>query len=104
MRRSPAPAAASSRPCARPAPRAKPNWPRAALRRLDALIAEGVTTVEVKSGYGLDLENERKSLRAARALGRAARRDGKTTFLGAHALPPEFADEPTPMSLMSRTR
>ena len=44
------------------------------LPRLDALIAEGVTTVEVKSGYGLDLENETKSLRAARAAGRASGR------------------------------
>lgn len=59
------------------------------LPRLDALIGEGVTTVEIKSGYGLDAANEVKSLRAARALGR--HRDVKitTTFLGAHALPPE---------------
>lgn len=63
-----------------------------ALPRLDALIAEGVTTVEIKSGYGLSLEHERTMLRAARAL--ADRRDVRiaTTFLGAHALPPEFAD------------
>jgi imidazolonepropionase len=59
------------------------------LARLDALIAEGVTTVEVKSGYGLDLENERKSLRVARRLGEARPVTVKTTFLGAHALPPE---------------
>jgi imidazolonepropionase len=60
-----------------------------ALPRLDALIAEGVTTVEVKSGYGLSLEYEAKQLRAARAL--AARRDVDivTTFLAAHALPAE---------------
>ena len=58
------------------------------LPRLDALIAEGVTTVEVKSGYGLDLANEVKQLRAARLL--AVRRPVgiTTTFLGAHALPP----------------
>jgi imidazolonepropionase len=64
-----------------------------ALRRLDALIAEGVGTVEVKSGYGLDLEAERKSLRVARRL--AEQRDVaiRTTFLGAHALPPEFTDK-----------
>ena len=63
---------------------------RQALPRLDALIAEGVTTVEIKSGYGLDLAtNERKSLRAARRLGRERRVDVRTTFLGAHALPPE---------------
>lgn len=59
------------------------------LPRLDALLAEGVTTVEVKSGYGLDLDNERKSLRAARQLARQRRVNVVTTFLGAHALPPE---------------
>ncbi|WP_256750721.1 imidazolonepropionase [Mesorhizobium sp. Mes31] len=59
------------------------------LPRLDALIAEGVTTVEVKSGYGLDLENEQKSLRAARQLGGKRPVTIRTTFLGAHALPPE---------------
>ncbi|MCO5062918.1 MAG: imidazolonepropionase [Rhizobiaceae bacterium] len=57
--------------------------------RLQALIAEGVTTVEIKSGYGLDLDNERKALRAARRLGRENPVSVKTTFLGAHALPPE---------------
>jgi imidazolonepropionase len=63
---------------------------RQALPRLDALIAEGVTTIEIKSGYGLDLDNEEKSLRAARKL--AGERDVtiRTTFLGAHALPPEM--------------
>ncbi len=60
-----------------------------ALPRLDALIAEGATTVEIKSGYGLDYENERKSLRAARALGARRPVTIKTTFLGAHAVPPE---------------
>lgn len=59
------------------------------LPRLDALIAEGVTTVEIKSGYGLDLENERKSLRAARRLGGERPVTVRTTFLGAHALAPE---------------
>ena len=59
------------------------------LPRLDALIAEGVTTVEVKSGYGLDLANERKSLRVARRLGEERPVRVATTFLGAHALPPE---------------
>lgn len=62
---------------------------RQTLPRLDALIAEGVTTVEVKSGYGLDLENERKSLRVARQLGHERPVSVSTTFLGAHALPPE---------------
>ncbi len=59
------------------------------LPRLDALMAEGVTTVEVKSGYGLDLENEQKSLRAARRLDKERPVKVRTTFLGAHALPPE---------------
>lgn len=63
------------------------------LPRLDALIAEGVTTIEVKSGYGLDLDNERKSLRVARQLGEERSVTVTTTFLGAHALPPEFRDD-----------
>ena len=62
-----------------------------ALPRLDALIAEGVTTVEVKSGYGLDLDTERKQLRAARALATRRPVTIATTFLGAHAVPPEAA-------------
>jgi imidazolonepropionase len=62
---------------------------RETLPRLDALIGEGVTTVEVKSGYGLDLDNEAKSLAAARRLGRERQVTVRTTFLGAHALPPE---------------
>ncbi len=66
----------------------------AALPRLDALIAEGATTVEVKSGYGLALEHELKSLRAARALASRRAVAIRTTFLGAHALPPEFAGDP----------
>jgi len=57
------------------------------LPRLDALIAEGVTTVEVKSGYGLDLASEAKQLRAARRLGTQRPVGIVTTFLGAHALP-----------------
>ncbi len=65
---------------------------RAARPRLDALLAEGVTAVEIKSGYGLDLENELKQLRVARALGDTLAVTVKTTFLGAHAVPPEFAD------------
>ena len=59
------------------------------LPRLDALMSEGVTTVEVKSGYGLDLDNEAKSLRAARQLAELRPVTVRTTFLGAHALPPE---------------
>ncbi len=61
-----------------------------ALSRLDALLAEGVATVEVKSGYGLDLETERRMLQAARRLAEARAVDVVTTFLGAHAVPPEF--------------
>ncbi|MES3027285.1 MAG: imidazolonepropionase [Pseudomonadota bacterium] len=63
-----------------------------ALPRLDTLIAEGLTTIEVKSGYGLSLEHELKSLRAARKLGQMRQVSVKTTFLGAHALPPEYGD------------
>ncbi|MHA3902236.1 imidazolonepropionase [Castellaniella sp. WN] len=62
-----------------------------ALGRLDALRAEGVTAIEIKSGYGLDLDTERKMLRVARRLGRARPVTVRTTFLGAHALPPEYA-------------
>jgi imidazolonepropionase len=62
--------------------------------RLEALLAEGVTTVEIKSGYGLDTASEAKSLRVARRLGRDLPVTVLTTFLGAHALPPEFADRP----------
>ena len=60
-----------------------------ALPRLDALMAEGVTTVEIKSGYGLTFEDERKQLRAARRLARERNVEIVATFLGAHALPPE---------------
>lgn len=62
---------------------------RQTLPRLDDLVGEGVTTVEVKSGYGLDLPNERKSLRVARQLGGERPVTIRTTFLGAHAVPPE---------------
>ena len=61
------------------------------LPRLHALMSEGVTTLEIKSGYGLSLEHEAKTLRVARALGESEPVDVHTTFLGAHALPPEFA-------------
>jgi imidazolonepropionase len=62
----------------------------AARPRLEALLAEGVTTVEIKSGYGLELETELKQLGVARALGAELPVTVKTTFLGAHAVPPEF--------------
>jgi imidazolonepropionase len=57
--------------------------------RLDRLVAEGVTTVEIKSGYGLDLDTETRMLRAARRLGGEGAVEIVTSFLGAHALPPE---------------
>lgn len=63
---------------------------RESLPRLDALIAEGVTTAEIKSGYGLDMTNEIKSLKAAKRLMRERDVAIRTTFLGAHALPPEM--------------
>jgi imidazolonepropionase len=59
--------------------------------RLAALLAEGVTTVEIKSGYGLTLHDEAKMLRAARRLGEAFPVTVKTTLLAAHTLPPEYA-------------
>jgi imidazolonepropionase len=58
-----------------------------ALDRLDCFLAEGVTTIEVKSGYGLDLQTERSMLRAARRLAQERPVRVKTTFLGAHAVP-----------------
>ena len=59
--------------------------------RLRSLLAEGVCAIEIKSGYGLALEHERKQLRVARRLGEAHGVTVRTTFLGAHALPPEYA-------------
>ena len=64
-----------------------------ALPRVDALMAEGVTTLEVKSGYGLERAAEMKSLKAARRLGEVRPLTVTTTFLGAHALPPEAAGD-----------
>ncbi|UTW58345.1 imidazolonepropionase [Kordiimonas sp. SCSIO 12603] len=64
-----------------------------ATKRLLKLKAEGVTTAEIKSGYGLTYDDEKKMLRAAKAAGKEAGIDVKTTFLGAHALPPEFAGD-----------
>lgn len=62
----------------------------ASLPRLDSLLAEGVTTVEVKSGYGLDTETETRMLCVARRLAQIRPVEVRTTYLGAHALPPEF--------------
>lgn len=61
-----------------------------ALPRLDALMAEGVTTVEIKSGYGLSIADEMKMLASARRLAEARPVQVVTTYLGAHALPPEY--------------
>jgi imidazolonepropionase len=63
---------------------------RGSLPRLQSLMKEGVTTVEIKSGYGLDLETELRMLRVARRLGKQNPVRIMTTYLGAHALPPEF--------------
>ncbi len=65
---------------------------RLALPRVDALIAEGVTTLEIKSGYGLDVETELRMLRTARRIGRERPVTVLTTFLGAHALPADYRD------------
>ena len=64
-----------------------------ALRRVDHLIAEGVTTIEIKSGYGLDVETEAKMLRVARRIGEIRPVHVVTTWLAAHALPPEYKDD-----------
>ncbi|MDH4480450.1 MAG: imidazolonepropionase [Rhodoferax sp.] len=64
-----------------------------AARRLRDLLSEGVTTVEIKSGYGLALEHERKCLQVARSLATDHAVSVRATFLGAHALPPEFAGQ-----------
>jgi imidazolonepropionase len=63
------------------------------LPRARALAADGATTLEIKSGYGLDVENERKMLRVARRIGEVLGIGVRTTFLGAHALPPEYRDD-----------
>jgi imidazolonepropionase len=62
------------------------------LKRLDTLLSEGVTTVEIKSGYGLDVETESKMLRVARQLGKQRPATIKTTFLGAHTFPAEYKE------------
>jgi imidazolonepropionase len=65
-----------------------------AFPRLDHLLAEGVTTIEIKSGYGLDLETEVKMLQAARRLGAERDVEVQTSLLAAHAVPPEFKGDP----------
>jgi imidazolonepropionase len=69
------------------------NLEALARTRLDHLMADGVTTIEIKSGYGLDLETEIRMLEVARRLGETAGIDVRTSFLAAHALPPEFRDD-----------
>jgi imidazolonepropionase len=64
-----------------------------ARRRMERMIADGVTTVEIKSGYGLELDAERRLLEVARSLGETLPVSVKTTFLGLHSLPPEFAGQ-----------
>jgi len=64
------------------------------LPRAQALVRDGVTTLEIKSGYGLDFDNERKMLRVARRIGEMLGITVRTTYLAAHALPPEFAGNP----------
>ncbi|WP_035822373.1 imidazolonepropionase [Janthinobacterium sp. RA13] len=66
---------------------------RQSLPRVLALLAEGVTTLEIKSGYGLDADSEAKMLRVARRIGQQLPVSVRTTFLGAHALPPEYAGQ-----------
>ena len=61
------------------------------LPRARALLSDGATTLEIKSGYGLELEGERRMLRAARRIAQSLGVEVRTTFLGAHALPPEYA-------------
>lgn len=63
----------------------------ASLPRVKSLLAEGVTTLEIKSGYGLDTDTEARMLRVARELGRTLPLRVRTTWLGAHAVPPEYA-------------
>ena len=66
---------------------------RQSLPRARALLQDGATTLEIKSGYGLDLDNERKMLRVARRIGEQLGVTVRTTYLAAHALPPEFRDD-----------
>ena len=65
-----------------------------ALTRVDAMIAEGVTLIEVKSGYGLDRDTELKMLRVARQIAKSRPIEVRTSFLGAHAVPAEYAGQP----------
>ena len=75
----------------------------ASLPRLDALLNRGVTTVEIKSGYGLDTDTEMRMLRAARRLGTLRDVDVRTSFLGAHAVPPGQDADATIDMLIAQT-
>ncbi len=66
---------------------------KTAAARLESLLAEGVTTIEIKSGYGLDVETELKMLRVARALGKRHPIDVVASYLGAHTFPAEYRDD-----------
>ncbi|ASP34304.1 imidazolonepropionase [Labrenzia sp. VG12] len=66
----------------------------AALTRVDALIAEGITAIEIKSGYGLDRDTELRMLRVARRIAKERPVTVRTSFLGAHAIPPDYKDRP----------
>lgn len=77
---------------------------RISLPRARALAADGVATLEIKSGYGLDLETETKQLRCAREIGKITGQRVCTTFLGAHAVPPEFKGRPDDYLEMLRTQ
>jgi imidazolonepropionase len=70
----------------------EPQLLESALRRLESLLAEGVTTIEIKSGYGLDVDTELKMLKVARKLAILRPVDVKTTFLGAHTFPQEYKE------------
>ena len=72
---------------------AEANLFEAAAKRVERMIATGTTTVEIKSGYGLDLDTELLLLRVARRIGNELPVSVKTTFLGAHAVPPEFRND-----------
>ena len=92
MKKSPAPVAALSPRFPRPARPVSRNLLNSALPRVDALLAEGVSVIEIKSGYGLDTDTELTMLRVARAIGQQRLVRVKTSFLGAHAVPPEYKD------------
>lgn len=67
---------------------------KTAMPRMKTLLSEGVTTIEIKSGYGLELETEARMLRVARSLGASLPVRVRTTFLGAHTIPSEYAQQP----------